>query len=258
MDYTYHMHTPRCSHATGMPREYIVNAIREGMTHIGFSDHCPLMFEDGYQTYWKVPVDEGQAYCNEIAELRREYRDRVDIKIGFEMEYYPEHFEKTFENVLSYGAEYLILGQHFISSELEHPDYVHTAMKTDNTEYLVRYADVITEAISKGVYSYVAHPDFTCFTGDDNIYEKEIMRLALASKELDIPLEINLLGVRYGKFYPADKFWRVVGMIGSPVTVGYDAHNATDLLNKDQLRTAEEIIRRHGLNYVGAPRLRKI
>ncbi len=253
MDYTYHMHTPRCSHATGTPREYIENAQRCGMTHIGFSDHCPLMFEDGYQTYWKVPVDEGRAYCNEIAELREEYTGRLDIKIGFEMEYYPEYFEKTFENVLSYGAEYLILGQHFISSDLEHPNYVHTVMKTDSTEYLVRYADVITEAISRGVYSYVAHPDIFNFTGDEALYTKEMRRICEASLKYGTPLEINLLGIRESRNYPRELFWKIAGEVGCPVTFGTDAHKAEHASDPRSAEKAMEIVKKYNLNYIGRP-----
>ena len=256
MNYNFHTHTQRCRHASGSNEDYINAAIEAGITHLGFSDHIPFIFPDGYDSGYRIPMDEAESYVCELSSLRKKYQNKIEISIGYEMEYYSEHFIEMLKIARNSGAEYLILGHHFILGE--HPSGIGAGGPTDSAELLHTYVDEVIEAMKTGVFSYVAHPDFTCFTGDDNIYEKEIMRLALASKELDIPLEINLLGVRYGKFYPADKFWRVVGMIGSPVTVGYDAHNATDLLNKDQLRTAEEIIRRHGLNYVGAPRLRKI
>ena len=258
MEYTYHMHTPRCSHATGTPREYIENAISSGMTHIGFSDHCPLMFEDGYQTSWKVPVEEGRDYCLEIAELRREYGEKIDIKIGFEMEYYADKFEDTFKKVLDYGAEYLILGQHFCMSEHEHPSYIHSCFETDSVERLKTYADVICEAMSRGVYTYVAHPDIFNFTGDEETYVKEMQRICEASVKYDTPLELNLLGIREGRHYPKAIFWKLAGEIGCPVVFGTDSHKAEHASDPNSAKKAYELVEKYGLNYIGRPKIIEI
>ncbi|MBI3316105.1 MAG: PHP domain-containing protein, partial [Candidatus Omnitrophica bacterium] len=39
----YHMHTPLCGHAVGEPGEYVEQAIKVGLSEIGFSDHAPLV-----------------------------------------------------------------------------------------------------------------------------------------------------------------------------------------------------------------------
>ena len=44
----YHTHTTRCKHASGEDREYVEKAIESGLKILGFSDHCPWVFEDGY------------------------------------------------------------------------------------------------------------------------------------------------------------------------------------------------------------------
>ena len=256
MDYNLHTHTTRCRHAEGSDEEYIRCAIEAGIKHLGFSDHAPYIFPDGYENKYRVQMCDGQSYIDDLRALRRKYKDRIEISIGFEMEYYPDYFDKMLKIARNLGAEYLILGQHFILNE--HPDGIGAGGPTDSREHLKIYVDEVISAIKTGAFSYVAHPDVMCFTGDDKVYEREITRLAEASRELNIPLEINLAGVRYKKFYPADKFWSIVGKIGSPVTVGYDAHKATDLLNTEQLRIADDIIIRHRLNYIGMPKLIKI
>ena len=43
-----HTHTFRCGHASGTEREYIENAIAAGFDTLGFSDHAPYVFRDGY------------------------------------------------------------------------------------------------------------------------------------------------------------------------------------------------------------------
>lgn len=256
MDYNYHTHTTRCRHASGSDEEYINHAIEAGIKHLGFSDHAPYIFPDGYENRYRVQMCDGEKYIRELSKLREKYKDKIEISIGFEMEYYPLYFDEMLNIARNLGAEYLILGQHFILSE--HPDGVGAGGPTDNEEHLKIYVDEVIRAIKTGVFTYVAHPDVMCFTGDDEVYEREIARLCLASREYDVPLEINLAGVRYNKFYPADKFWRIVGKIGAPVTIGYDAHIHTDLLNKEQLTVARQIIERHNLNYIGMPKLRKI
>jgi histidinol-phosphatase (PHP family) len=44
----FHTHTFRCQHASGEDKEYVEAAIQSGLKVLGFSDHCPWLFPDGY------------------------------------------------------------------------------------------------------------------------------------------------------------------------------------------------------------------
>ena len=256
MIYNYHTHTERCGHAHGGDEEFINRAIEAGIKYLGFSDHIPMIFPDGYESSYRVPMSEAESYVSDLRKLREKHRNKIEISIGFEMEYYAEHFDKMLNTARNVGAEYLILGQHFLRGE--HPDGIGSGGPTDNPEHLRIYTDEVIEAMKTGVFSYVAHPDLMAFVGDKEIYKREMTRLCLASRKLNIPLEINLGGVRYNKFYPADEFWQIAGEVGAPVTIGYDAHACDDMLNTEQLKVAAELIQRCALNYVGMPVLRKI
>ena len=256
MIYNYHTHTVRCRHAKGSDEDYIRRAMEAGIKYLGFSDHAPFVFPDGYENLYRVQMCDAESYVRELNILREKYKNDIQISIGFEMEYYPRYFDEMLKIARNMGAEYLVLGQHFILSE--HPNGVGSIGPTDSEEHLRIYVDEVIEGMKTGVFSYVAHPDLVCFTGDDKIYSSEISRLCLASKELDIPLEINLAGVRCNKFYPNEKFWKIVGDMGSPVTIGYDAHSSKDFLNKEQLNRAAYLIRKYHLNYIGMPRLREL
>ncbi len=256
MKYNYHTHTARCRHASGSDEEYVIRAIEAEIKHLGFSDHAPFIFPDGYDDGYRVPMDEAGDYVEDLRILREKYSDKVKIYIGFEMEYYPDHFEEMLNIARNVGAEYLILGQHFILSQ--HPNGIGAAGPTDNPDLLKIYVDEVIEGMQSGVFSYVAHPDVTCFTGDKEIYRREITRLCLASKELDIPLEINLLGIRNKKHYPSEDFWKIVGEIGAPVTIGYDAHASENFADIEQLIKANKLIKKYNLNYIGMPKLRSI
>ncbi len=256
MVYNFHTHTARCRHALGGDEDYVKCAIEAGIKHLGFSDHAPFLFPDGYDDGYRVPLSEADDYIRSIRFLREKYKDRIQISIGFEMEYYPDHFDKMLDFARKGGAEYLILGQHFILGE--HPNGKGSIGPTDSKEHLKIYVDEVIEAMRSGVFSYVAHPDLVCFTGDEKIYRREITRLCLASRELDIPLEINLLGIRNKRHYPSNRFWQIAGEVGAPVTLGVDAHSPEALLNKEQLAAAEEIIAKYKLNYIGMPKLKYI
>ena len=137
MEYNYHTHTYRCGHAEGTAEEYVQTAIKNGIKHMGFSDHIPLRFSDGVESSYRVPACEGESYCEEIRALGKKYKDKIDIKVGFESEYYPELFDEMLENAVKWGAEYLILGQHYIFPENEGAR--HTVKESDSEKELEAY-----------------------------------------------------------------------------------------------------------------------
>ncbi len=254
MTYNYHTHTYRCHHASGDEEAYIQNAIKTGITHMGFSDHIPFEFPDGYQSYYRVPVNETGDYFKVLSALREKYRDKIDIKIGFEMEYYPSHFEKMLDFARKSGAEYLILGQHFLGEE--HPDGCYCGNPTKSEAHMCEFSSLIIRAMETGVFTYVAHPDVINFTGDRGVYERECRKICKASAKLGVPLEVNFLGIRARRNYPAPDFWRIAGEEGAPVTFGHDAHSVNSAgVNADTLGAAKAIAEKFGLNYIGKPEI---
>ncbi len=254
MIYNYHTHTWRCGHASGTEEEYIKRAIECGIKYMGFSDHAPYVFPDGYESGYRVPANEAKCYVDELSLLKEKYKDKIDIKIGFEMEYYPSHFDKMLKNIIEVGGEYLILGQHFIGEE--HPGGCYTYSETDSTDTLKEYVAVVTEAIKSGVFTYVAHPDIIRFTGDVIAYKEEMRKICIASREYDVPLEINFLGIRDNRKYPNEAFWEVAGEEKSPVTFGFDAHDILSAYDAASLVKAKEMVKKYKLNYIGKPRLK--
>ena len=58
----YHTHTYRCQHAYGSEREYIEAAIRMGIAELGFSDHVPCPFKDGYVSGIRMTMEQAPEY----------------------------------------------------------------------------------------------------------------------------------------------------------------------------------------------------
>lgn len=253
MDYNFHAHTHRCNHATGTEREYIEAAIAAGIKEWGFSDHIPFIFPGGRENSYRVPMVEVYDYINTINELKMEYKDKINIYLGFEMEYYSEYFPEMVENARRWGAEYLILGQHSVGTEPEF--FFWSTEKTDNVAYLKDYVCRVVAGIESGVITYVAHPDIINYVGNDDIYHEEMSKICKASKECDVPLEINFLGIREGRNYPVEKFWKIAGEFGSPVVFGLDAHNVTGACDLESLPYAIEICKKYNLNVLDRVKL---
>jgi len=257
MNYNYHTHTYRCGHAVGTDEEYVKRAIEGGIKHLGFSEHVPLKFADGSESGFRCPTKEAEDYIISIKRLGEKYKDKLDIKVGFEMEYYPTLFGKTVEYLKSIGAEYVILGEHFLGPENE--GYTHASMVgSDSDEAVKSYADLIVEGINTGVFTYVAHPDVLKFFGNSKVYKTEMRRICEAAKAKDVPLEINLLGIRTDRHYPNPLFWEIAGEVGSPVTFGSDAHDPIDTYDGESVKKALKMVKKYGLNYIGEPKIRII
>lgn len=253
MNYNYHTHTHYCGHAKGTIEEYIERAVSCGVKYMGFSDHAPFICDDGYESSVRVPLAKAKDYIADISALREKYKDKIDITIGFEMEYYPLHFEKMLKTVKELGAEYLILGEHFVKEE--HPNGKHLFGETTDEELLREYATCIIEGMKSGVFTYVAHPDAINFCGDEESFRAEMRRICKASKELGIPIEINLFGIFDNRHYPSERFWRIAGEEGCPVTFGFDAHSAFRAYDGESFEKAMEMVKKYNLNYIGMPKI---
>ena len=254
MDYNYHAHTTRCSHATGTEESYIQTAIAGGVRYFGFSEHIPFVFPDGYQSGYRLPYEQGHEYVSCIHALREKYDGQIELRVGFEMEYYPDHFAQMLQNAKDFGGEYLILGHHFLRQE--YPNGLGVTRVNDCPEDLEEYVSGVIEAMETGVFSYVAHPDSFNFVGDEELYRRQMRRICVRARELNIPLEINFLGIRHGRHYPNERFWQIAGQEQSPVTFGFDAHDTEAACDRNSLPIALAMVDRYNLNYIGKPQLK--
>lgn len=243
----FHTHTTRCLHADGTEREYIEAAIGMGIKRLGFADHVPCPFKDDYVSNIRMTMDQAEEYVSTLRKLAEEYKDDIEIFVGFEAEYIPEFFEEQKAMCKRLGVDYMIMGQHFVRSEAQGP---YSGAPTDDESRIREYVDSIIEGMKTGMYKYLAHPDLINYQGLDSVYEWEMTRLCKAMKELNIPLEINLIGITEGKHYPTERFWWIPGEIGNEVILGLDAHCVDQVKNVKGYNRAMEIVEKYSLNLI--------
>ncbi len=256
MTANYHTHTPRCNHAEGPERAYIERALEAGFRELGFSDHSPYLFDvPGYYSRFRMRPEQLEDYCETLLSLREEYGDRIRLFIGLEMEYYPRLFARTLDFLRQYPLDYLILGQHAVYNETEG---VFSPRPTDDEKLLDQYRGQTLEALETGLFSYFAHPDLFFFTGDEKVYERHVRAICRRARELNIPLEFNLLGFQEEKHYPDPRFWRVAGEEGCAVVLGSDAHEPSAVWNPALIARAEALLSRFGVTPIETVSLRPI
>lgn len=244
----YHIHTRRCRHAEGADEEYIKKAITEGLKVLGFSDHAPYIYPDGYESYYKMTPSESDEYFDSLRALRKKYEDKIKIYVGYEAEYYPALWDTTYNFWKSTNRpDYLILGQHFAAEEYPLSESIHSAEGSERGEDLEKYVDTLIAGLGTGCFSCLAHPDVFRFFGPRDKYVFEMSRLLTEVKKRDIPIEINLLGIAEGRHYPTELFWQIASEFSPKVIFGCDAHSPERVADRDEICAALRFADKHRL-----------
>ena len=160
-----------------------------------------------------------------------------------------------FSYVKKLGAEYLILGQHYIGKK---PDEIHVLRGEHTKERFCEYTDCVIKAIESKKFLYVAHPDVFFYPDDDKFYKEQARKICEVAKKNDIPLEINFLGIYYGRHYPDKRFIEVMGEVGCKVIFGFDAHSKERAFDESSLKVAKQLVEKYNLNLVDSLDLTKI
>lgn len=258
--FNLHTHTARCGHADGLDVQYIESAILAGFDILGFSEHIP--YKEMRLPNCRMFYEQKDEYFTSIRKLQKEYADKIQINVGFEIEYMDSHIDHIKE--MYNDCDYMILGQH-----CKYIGYEYDCFCSDS-DVLV-YVEQIEKALATGLITYVAHPDYYMLGRREfsSTCAKAAHRIAKASLAYDTPLEINLNGFHYGKKqyvqgideegqprynafypYPFRFFWEIIASYGCKVLFGYDAHSPITLLEKDREQNAMEILKGLELNFI--------
>lgn len=251
----YHTHTWRCNHASGREEDYVMCALERGLKLLGFSDHAPYFFPNGYESWFRMKPEQLENYCATVLALRKAYAGQIQIPLGLELEYYPKYLPELLPFLRDHGIEYLLLGQHFVGNEIgEH----YSGAATSDVSILKRYCAQTADAMQTGLFTYFAHPDLIFFRGSDQDYRENMRVIVREAKSCGIPLEINLLGFWKDRNYPDPRFWELAAEEGCQVILGCDTHDSKHLLEVQTEQQALEMVKHFGLELLHTVALRAI
>ncbi len=213
----FHTHTTRCKHAIGEDYAYIESAIEGGYDILGFSDHTPWPFSDGYNSFMRMDMDEVDGYVLAIRRLAERYRDRIDIRVGLECEYYTEHIDWLAQQRDRLGLDYMLFGNHFPYEENVGLYFGGVASSAS----LDLYLDSSQKALESGLFECFAHPDlFMRSLAQIDTHTLDIFReLTRICRDNGVVMERNTSI----PFHP--ELWQIVAEEGAKVIIGMDAHD---------------------------------
>jgi histidinol-phosphatase (PHP family) len=260
----YHTHTPRCNHAQGEERQYIEAAIQNGLKILGFADHSPQIYPGDYVSGIRMLPEELDGYIHTLEGLRAEYADRIEIRCGLEVEYFPDLFGDLLSFLRQHpGVEYLILGQHCAGNEydVERVNRWYTGAWEQGDEYkLARYVEQVAEGMQTRKFLYLAHPDVCLYSGDPDVYRKHMRALCREAKRCNLPLEINAQGLRrkdINNSYPVPAFWQIAAEEGCTAVFGCDAHQPEYTGDAEYVAIMEKVAKDCGIRVLDTLEIKK-
>lgn len=230
-----HTHTTYCD-GKNTAREMIEAAIEKGFVSLGFSGHSPMKNKNE----WTMSKSELQAYREEINELKEEYRGKIDILCGIEL-------DDKHDGVSSDDYEYVIGSVHQFEKDGKAYDVDYSAqmLKQVTDEFFggsfnemgKAYFNTLADFVIRENVDVVGHIDLiTKFNLDTAVFDEsdELYRsyaLAAVDRILeakpDILFEVNT-GAMYRKGkktpYPAEFILRHINEKGGRVTLTSDSH----------------------------------
>lgn len=248
----FHTHTWRCNHAIGSDEEFVLEAIENGFEVLGFSDHSCWKYNSNFRPRIRMKLDEFPRYKKSILNLKKKYEDVIDIHLGMEAEYFPELMDWMLDFCIEEEIEYLIFGNHYYLSDETNIYFGHC-----EPEYIQKYFDQCIEGMKTGMYAYLCHPELILrnqYIGWNKTVEEGFHTICRLAKEMDMPLEYNVLGMQYDKrngtiAYPHPGFWKIASQYNNKAIIGMDAHKVLDL-NKDLYLEAMDSLSKYNVEII--------
>jgi len=223
----YHMHTPLCRHAAGEPTELAAQAVKAGLTEIGFSDHNPMPQDDFDD--WRMRADQLDEYVAKVEHARREHPNLV-IKLALEVDYLPGYEDWSRELAARHPWDYFIGAVHYVSESwaLDNPAKISEWKHRDPFEVWTAYFERLTMAAESKLFDIIAHADLCkkfCFYPQQDCAPL-FRRFLEAAKRSGVAMELNTAGLRKDckEIYPSPQIVQMAAQNGVPITFASDAH----------------------------------
>lgn len=232
MKFDLHTHHDRCGHARGGIRDYIEAAIERGLNVIGISDHSPYFAEQADHAHPKIAMAKSEFpnYVKEVLRLKEEYSGRIEVLLGIESDFFPEHADVYRKQYEPYPFDYIIGSVHQSGGvsifNKKRFNGLNDAEKIREKE---EYYRLIRESAKSGMFQILGHIDAMkgFYPAFSDIQTDAIEETLQVIAEAGMTIEINTSGKTKdcGGWYPSDSILERALHYGVEVTFGSDAHD---------------------------------
>ncbi|BDZ31497.1 histidinol-phosphatase HisJ [Lactiplantibacillus sp. WILCCON 0030] len=256
-----HTHTELCPHGSGESTEKMVQrAIKIGLKKYCLTEHAPLppAFERQYAgdptgfTQASLTMAQVPAYLTLARQLQATYADQIEISIGFEVDFLPDHIEWTRNFMNTYGpkTQESILSVHFMQGKQQQ----FWCVDNGTTDFAAGFGHWLSEPQMLFAHYYQTvlasvQADLGPYApqriGHMSLVRKyqdyfgltaplDAANLKLVGQILDTiqsqnrELDLNLAGLYKpfcNDFYPGDQILKAAQKRGIPLIYGSDAHD---------------------------------
>jgi histidinol-phosphatase (PHP family) len=223
----YHVHTALCKHATGPMEACVERAIELGLREIGFADHNPL--PRGLGAAERMSEDQLDYYVQRVIDLQFQYRGKIEIKLGLEMDYVDGLEDYLRAQAGRYPWDYIIGSVHYLDRDCRVGSWP-SHYNGDASELHARYFRLLRQLAGSGLCDIIAHLDIPKRAGHRNAgvtgeAEQTLQHIARAG----LCLEVNTSGYRHPELttaepYPAVAIIERAVALGIWLVVNSDAH----------------------------------
>lgn len=234
MKFDLHTHNERCGHAEGTIRNYIEAAIKEGLSVIGISDHSPYFGsnEDHAFPYVAMAKSQFQQYVEEVLQLKAEYEGKIDVLLGVESDFFPEHATLYSDIYARYPFDYIIGSVHQVGGvSIFNRNRWKKLNEQQQIEHKEDYYNLIQQSARSGMFQILGHIDAmkAYYPAFSDLLTPKVEQTLQVIGECKLAIEINTSGKTkdVGGWYPSDSMLEMALHYGVDVTFGSDAHVAS-------------------------------
>lgn len=231
MKFDLHTHHDRCGHAKGKIRDYIEAAIKQGLDIIGISDHSPYFSSEKDHPYPQTAMAKSEFphYIKEVLRLKEEYKDQIEVLLGVESDFFPEHVQIYRKCYDKYPFDYIIGSVHRSGGvSIFNKKRWNGLDERKKIQEKETYYDLIRQSAESGMFQVLGHIDAMkgFYPEFSNIKTEAVDKTLKIIAECDVAIEINTSGKTKdsGGWYPSDDIIEKALHYGVKVTFGSDAH----------------------------------
>ena len=248
----FHVHTNYCD-GRDSPEDIVKEAIRRGMTRLGFSGHSYTEFD----TEPCMSVDGTQRYVDEIHRLKAKYAGQIEILCGTEQDYYSDMPTGDYDYVIG-SVHYVVYEGEYISVDNTPEIFADLIHRFNDDPYKLaeEYYSLAADVVRKTNADIIGHFDLiTKFNEGSRFFDEDNPRYISACNdvlasllETGKPFEINTGAVSRGwrkSPYPSAKILEYIASHNGSVILSSDSHSKDTLMF--QFAECEELARSLGL-----------
>ncbi len=235
----YHVHTRLCNHAHGTMEQYIGCAIDKGLSEICFLDHLTLNKQGRDLAMDPVAVP---LYIYAARRLAEKYKNRIEVKVGMEVDYTPAHAEEASAILDRFSLDVIGGSVHFVDDENIVSSKNRNSTSSPNAGFYDHYLELLGKLLDYSGFDVICHLDVIKKFGNHppaRFFDK-MDEILTRIKYHDLVVEINTSGLSHpaGAVYPAPEILRRCFEKKIPVTFGSDAHRPEQVGRAFQQATA--------------------